>query len=303
MKKVFWWLQAAVFYLFTWIFAIVPEQFVSRLGCSVGLLMHTVLGSRRRIAEQNISRTLEHMRSQPGCNCSIETPEGIAREVFKNLGCSLVEVCRFYHGRGDNLISLLEVRGRENLDEALARGKGVIFLTGHCGNWEMMALAYSAVFKSTMSVVARRQNNPYLHNMVDKMRSSYNNRVIYKDNAIKNIIGELRKNGVVGMLVDQTVLPEEGVLISFLGQKAWASKAPVLIARKTGAAILPAFIHRENGRHVAEIHPLIQFTGNSSDDGVMSDVQLYSKAIERFITEHPTDWYWVHRRWKRTEGL
>jgi len=303
MKRFFWLIQAAAFYLFTWLLAIVPERLVNTLGDKVGLLMRTVIRSRRRIAEQNISSTLEYMRSWPEWNCSITAPEGIARQVFRSMGRSLVEVCRFYHGRGDGIISRLEVRGREHFEEARARGKGVIFLTGHCGNWEMMALAYSHVFNSTMSVVARHQNNPYLHNMVEKMRGSYNNRVIYKDNAIRNIIGVLRKNGVVGMLLDQSVLPEEGCLISFLGRKAWASKAPVVIARKTGAAVVPAFIHREGDRHVCQIHPMLQFGDDPSDAGVVEDVQIYSRAIEKFIVEHPTDWYWVHRRWKRTEGL
>lgn len=303
MKKLFWAIQAAAFYLFTWLFAIVPERFVNTLGDSVGLLMHRLLGSRRRIAVQNLASTLEYMRSDKGWSCNIATPEGIARQVFCSIGRSLVEVCRFYHGSGKGMISRLEVRGRENFDDALAHGKGVIFLTGHCGNWEMMALAYSDVFHSTMSVVARHQNNPYLHRMVEKMRSSYNNRVIYKDNAIRNIIGVLRKNGVVGMLLDQSVLPEEGCLITFLGRKAWASKAPIVIARKTGAVVLPAFSHREGDRHVVEIHPMLQFGTDTSDAGVVADVQTYSRAIEQYIIEHPTDWYWIHRRWKRTEGL
>lgn len=303
MKNLLWLIQVCLFYIFTWLVAVVPERFVNTLGDKVGLLMRRFIGSRRRIAEQNIASTLEHMRSRDGWSCSVTTPEAIARQVFCSMGRSLVEVCRFYHRRGGGIISRLEIRGREHFDEAVAKGKGVIFLTGHCGNWELMALAYNHFFNSTMSVVARHQNNPYLHSMVEKMRSSYNNRVIYKDNAIRNIIGVLRKNGVVGMLLDQSVLPEEGCLISFLGRKAWASKAPVVIARKTGAAVLPAFVHREGDRHVCQIHPIIQFEDDPSDSGIVRDVQRYSAAIEQFIVEHPTDWYWVHRRWKRTEGL
>jgi KDO2-lipid IV(A) lauroyltransferase len=154
-----------------------------------------------------------------------------------------------------------------------------------------------------MSVVARRQNNPYLNTMVEKMRMRYNNRVIYKDNALKNMMSVIRKQGTVGLLVDQAVFPEEGCLISFLGRPAWASRAPVLMSRKTGVPVLPAFIHYEVDHYVIDLYPEIEFSGDSSDDGWKADVQAYSRVIEQYIIKHPTSWYWVHRRWKRTEGL
>ena len=303
MKKIVWMLQVAVLYGFTWVVALVPERLSERFGVWTGLLLRRILGSRRRIAEENISRVLEHMRAQPEWTCTIPTAEGIAWEVFCNLGRSLVETCRLYHGKGGGLIDRIEVRGREYYDAARAQGKGIIFLTGHCGNWELVALAYARLFKEPLSVVARRQNNPYLNTMVERMRQHYDNSVIYKDNALKNMITVIRRNGTVGLLVDQTVFPEEGYLVDFLGRPAWASKAPVLITRKTGVPIVPAFIHREAGRHVIEIHPPLQFEGSADEQGWCDDVKNYSSIIERFIVAHPTEWYWVHRRWKRTEGL
>lgn len=303
MKKIIWMLQVAVLYGFTWVVALVPEGLSQRFGVGAGLLMRRVLASRRRIAEENISRVLDYMRAQPEWTCSIPTAEGIAREVFCNLGRSLVETCRLYHGKGDGLIDRIDVRGMEHYDAARAMGKGIIFLTGHCGNWELVALAYARLFKEPLSVVARRQNNPYLNAMVERMRMHYDNTVIYKDNALRNMISVIRKNGTVGLLVDQTVFPEEGYLIDFLGRPAWASKAPVLLARKTGVPIVPAFIHREADHHVIDIYPAIVFEGDTNEQGWQEDVKAYSRTIERFIVAHPTQWYWVHRRWKRTEGL
>lgn len=303
MKKIIWMLQVAVLYGFTWVVALVPERLSERFGLWTGLLLRRLLGSRRRIAEENISRVLEYMQSQPEWTCRIPTAEGIAREVFCNIGRSLVETCRLYHGKGDGLIDRIEVRGMEHYDAARAMGKGIIFLTGHCGNWELMALAYARLFKAPLSVVARRQNNPYLNTMVERMRMHYDNTVIYKDNALRNMITIIRRNGTVGLLVDQTVFPEEGYLIDFLGRPAWASKAPVLLARKTGVPIVPAFIHREEGRHVIDIYPALLFDGDAGEQGWQDDVKTYSRMIEKFIVAHPTQWYWVHRRWKRTEGL
>lgn len=303
MKKIVWILQVAILYGFTWVVSLVPERLSERFGVWVGLLLRQVLSSRRRIAEENISRVLGYMRAQPEWTCSIPTAEGIAREVFCNLGRSLVENCRLYHGKGDELIDRIELRGIEHYDAARAEGKGLIFLTGHCGNWELVALAYARLFKEPIAVVARRQNNPYLNTLVERMRMHYDNTVIYKDKALRNMLAVIRKNGTVGLLVDQTVFREEGYLVDFLGRPAWASKSPVLIARKTGVPILPAFIHREGGRHVVDIHPPLQFEGAAGDQGWCDDVKAYSSIIEQFIVAHPTEWYWVHRRWKRTEGL
>ncbi len=300
MRKLIWLAQVAALYSFTWLVALLPEQPAYYLGERVGLLMRRVLASRRRIAEENIAASLASMRQQPNWGGGDATTEELARQVFCNIGRSLVETCRLYHGRAGRLIDTIEVRGREHYAAAHRRGKGVIFLTGHCGNWELLALAYARLFNAPMSVVARRQNNPYLNQMVERMRMHYDNRVIYKDNALKNMLAVIRENGMVGLLVDQAVFPSEGYLIEFLGRQAWASKAPVLLARKTGVAVVPAFIHRDGDRHVINFYPELQFGGENSDEGWQADVQLYSRAIERYIIEHPTQWYWVHRRWKRT---
>lgn len=303
MKRTLWAVQAAIFYIFTLLVSFIPESCVRSVGRLVGGVMYTLLGVRRKVAIDNIRQALPHMRLQPEWSCPLETPEAIALETFKNLGTSLVETCRLYHGKGNALIDSIEVRGMENYDAARAQGKGIIFLTGHCGNWELVALAYSRLFKDSMSVVARRQNNPYLNTMVEKMRMHYENRVIYKDQAMRNMISVIRKNGTIGLLVDQTVFPAEGVLIPFLGRSAWASKAPSLLARKTGVVILPSFIHRENGHHVITINPPCVFDESGGEGFEAEDAKKYSGYIERFIIAHPTDWYWVHRRWKRAGEL
>ena len=299
MKRIIWAIQAAVFYLFTLLTAAIPARATRRVGSSVGRLMFHALVARRRIAIDNIRRAMPYLQQQPEWDVREAAPEDIARETFMHLGMSLVETCRLYHGKATEIIESIEIRGREHVEQARARNKGLLLLTGHCGNWELLALAYCVRFNDSMSVIARRQNNPYLNSMVERMRIHYNNRVIYKQGALKAIIGVLKKKGIIGILADQAVLMDEGVLIDVLGRKAWASKAPVVIAQKTGAALVPAFIHREAGRHVMTFYPEVTLSGDMSEEGIRQQVQLLSRYIERFIIAHPADWYWVHRRWKR----
>jgi Kdo2-lipid IVA lauroyltransferase/acyltransferase len=303
MKRVMWSIQAVVFYLFTLAFSTLPKFLVRPVGFLIGRLGFLLIQKRRRIAIDNVRQALPAMRKRADCNLSTQTPEEIARKMFCHLGMSLVETCRLYHGRGEEVLKQIEIRGQEHLDAAMARGKGVVVLTGHCGNWELAALALARHFNTYMSVVARRQDNPYLNSMVEKMRLRYGNMIIYKDNALRGMMSVIRKNGLIGLLVDQAVFPENGAQIDFLGRKAWASKAPILLARKTETAVVPAFIHREADRHIIDIHPEIVFTKDNSEQGVAANVQRYSNAIESFIIRHPVDWYWVHRRWKRAGDL
>ena len=303
MKIVIWSFQVAVFYLLTLAFALLPASLVYPVGRFIGKLGASIIRKRRHIAVENIRRALPAMMKKPDGDFPPHTPEEIAQMMFCHLGMSFVETCRLYHGRGKEVLERIEIRGGEYLEAARARGKGVIVLTGHCGNWELAALGLARHFNTSMSVVARRQNNPYLNSMVEKMRLRYGNMIIYKNNAFRNMVAVIRKNGMIGLLVDQAVFPDDGALIDFLGRSAWASKAPVLLARRSGTAIVPAFIHREADRHVIEIHPELVFSNDTSEQGVAADVQTYSRVIENFIVRHPVDWYWVHRRWKRAGEL
>jgi KDO2-lipid IV(A) lauroyltransferase len=162
-----------------------------------------------------------------------------------------------------------------------------------------MALSFKVLFGESMAGVARMQNNPYLNAVIEQVRTRYDNQIIYKHGALRPILGILKKNGVVAMLADQAVSQEEGALIEVLGRKAWASKAPIIIAQKTGAPLIPAFIHREHDRHVITLYPEFELCGDKSEEGVRQDVQALSRYLEEFVSAHPADWYWVHRRWKR----
>ena len=299
MKKIIWAVEASIFYLLTLFAALLPTALAYRFGAAAGMLIPLIVPKRRKIAEDNIRQALPFMKNHPLWSCPCDDPQQLANEMFRNLGRSLIEICQLYHRRGDRLMEQIEISGKEHYYQAHAKGKGVIFLTGHCGNWELVALAFSSIFQSSMAVVARKQNNPYLERMVGRMRMQYNNSVIYKQGALRDILRQLKKNGNIGLLADQAVFPEEGALIDVLGRKAWASKAPVVIGQKSGAAILPAFIHREGDRHVVTIHPEHLLGNDMSEAGINLETQRLSRYVEEYVIEHPTQWYWVHRRWKR----
>jgi Kdo2-lipid IVA lauroyltransferase/acyltransferase len=299
MKRISWAIQAALFYLFTLLVAALPRSQSARIGKKTGIFLFNILHRRRSIAIDNISQALPFMKRHPSWSGEFELPEEIALATFKNLGISIVEVCRLYHGKGDELIDSMEVNGLENFQRAKEKGKGVLCVSGHCGNWELISLSFKKHLDENVWAIVRKQNNPYLNSIVEKMRMGYGNKVIYSKDALRPILSVIKNKGVIGMLADQAVFEDNGALIEFLGRTAWANKAPVIIAHKTGVPIVPVSGYLGKDRHVLEFYPEFTLGSDRSEEGVRKDVQALARYLEDFICAHPTEWYWVHRRWKR----
>lgn len=273
-------------------FAVLPYRLALRAGELLGLLVFCAWGSRRKIAVENISKSLPLLGGA-------KTARQIARSSFRNMGRSFAEVAKIYYGLGRTLVENAEIRGMEHYAGAKAKGKGVILIGGHCGNWELAALVFGARVDSSTGV-ARKQNNPYLNAFVEKMRATFGNRIIYKRGALKAVLSVLKKGESVGVLMDQAVVKSEGYIVDFLGRGAWTTKMPALIARKTGAAVIPAFIHREGERQVLTIHPEAVLSEDPDiEAAAVRDTERFAGIIEEYVRAYPSEWLWIHRRWKR----
>lgn len=276
--------------------AILPLKLSLKAGEIFGLLLFSIWGSRRKIAIANLSNAVAShalVLSEP--------VEKIIKDNFRNLGKSFVEVIKIFFGFDAKIIDSVKVEGIDNVEIAKSKGKGIIFLTGHCGNWELLAIA-SSLKISGLSVVARPVDNPYINNFIEKVRRKYGSSVISKQGALKPILQILKNNGCVGILFDQAATRAEGMVIDFLGSGAWTTKMPAIIARKTGAAVLPAFIHRDDGGHVIKIYPEVELSHNEDrEETAKEDTVTFSRFIEEYIKEHPAEWLWIHRRWKRVK--
>lgn len=303
MRKLCWLLHITLLVVLAFPLALIPLKAALWVGAFLGEVSFCLWKSRRNIALENMSYAMK-----VGALDNRSAPEDIIKENFRNLGRSLIEVVKLYLGFGGRILDSIEIKGIEHYRQAAARGKGVLFITGHCGNWELLALAFSQKVAHG-SVVGRAQNNPYLNSLLERVRRRYGNSVIYKKGALRAMISLLRRGGTVGVLIDQSVLPDEGVMTDFLGRPAWTMKAPSVIARKTGAAVIPVFIRRTFSGHEIEIYPEAPLAGEKkgtaldgeeAEKAVYEDTKLMSSYVERYIKGNPAEWLWIHRRWKRT---
>ncbi len=294
MKRIFWLFQFLLIAALTLPVALIPHRLSLRVGDVLGTLLYYCWPSRRRIAVDNLKGAVAR-----GAIVIDGPPESVIKQNFKNLGKSLVEIIKIYYGLGDRIFRNVEIDGVDRFEKALEKGSGILLLTGHCGNWELNALACSAKV-TPISIVARPINNPFINRLVESTRKKYGNNLIYKQGALKKIIASLRRNEAVGILMDQSVLPSEGVVAEFLGKKDYTMKTPALIAMKTGCAVLPAFIRRTPNGHVIEAAEELDVEGSEGgEDAVVRNTVRFSRSIEDYIKRNPSEWLWMHRRWKR----
>jgi KDO2-lipid IV(A) lauroyltransferase len=290
MKRFLWGVQAAGIFLFSFPLSLLPVK----AGELLGLLVYYVWKNRRAIAIDNLRKCVDL-----GVLSLAQSPEEVIKENFRNLGRSFIEIVKIYCGPGRSILEKTVIKNMEHFEKARAKGKGVFLITGHCGNWELLAILASYRV-APLSVVVRPLNNPYLNTFLVKARSRFGNRLIDKKGALRAILGTLKNGGFVGILMDQAVLPEEGYVIEFLGRGAWTTKMPALLARKTGAPAVPAFIRRTESGHEITVHPEIVLSSNSNqEEAVKEDTKRFSSFIEDYIKENPSQWLWMHRRWKR----
>lgn len=284
----------ALLVLVTFPFAVLPLRLALRVGDALGLLIYAFWRSRRIIALNNIRSAVER-----GALILTEDPGAVIRRNFRNFGKFVIEVNKIYYGFAAPIFRTVELTGVENFRKAQQKGKGVMLITGHCGNWELMAV-YLSINLTKAKIIARKQNNEYLNRFIERTRGKYGNDIIYKQGALKQILTSLKKNETVALLMDQSVIKSEGMRIHFLGKNAYAMKTPAVIARKTGAAVVPLFIRRKEEGHIIEIQEEIPLV--SSEDGdtaLLHDTINFSRPIEDYIKKYPSDWLWIHRRWKR----
>ena len=245
----------------------------------------------RRVARQNLAMALPER--------SAEAREAIIDGSFRSVGRVLLAVARFPSIDRENVREWIRYQGYEHFAAALERGKGVLFATGHLGNWELSAFSH-ALMSAPMSVVVRPLDNPHLDHFVERRRGLSGNHLISKRDFARPILQALRRNQAVGILVDQNVLPEAGVFVDFFGKPACSGTTFAKIAARSGAAVIPgfAFWSDEEQRHILHFYPEVPVTGD-----VEADTGAIQKAVECAIREHPDQWLWIHRRWKsRPQG-
>jgi KDO2-lipid IV(A) lauroyltransferase len=273
-------------------FYILPRPLAFRAGEIVGELMFRAMKRRRAIGYKNLDIAF-------GDTLSMREKDRILRANFRNLGKSLAEVIHFPKMRTAYLQEKVHIVGQEHYLAARSKGKGVIYLTAHFGNWEMSSHAQSAL-GYPMSIIVRPLDNRYLDRVVARLRTIHGNTLLPRRNGLKQMIAALKRNETIGILMDQNTLRSKGIFVDFLGKPACTTPVIALLALRYEVPVIPAFIVRTGfdthtvylGSEVA-----IQQTDDTQNDIALNTAR-FNTIIEDFIRRYPDQWFWVHNRWK-----
>jgi len=224
----------------------------------------------------------------------------LIRKMARNLGWMAAEFARFPKYTKDNIDSVVVLDGHENFLTGHSRGKGVLYLTGHIGAWELSSYAH-ALYGFPLHYMARPLDNRPVDALVNRYRGLSGNKPIFKNESARRMLTVMREAGTVGILADQNTMPDEGVFVDFFGTPACTTTGIARVALHTDAAVVPGYAYWDGDlrKYRLRFDPPVELvrTGNTERD-VTENTQRFAKVIEEIIRKHPEQWVWFHARWK-----
>ena len=266
--------------------ALLPYGALLKLGGVIGKCIQLISGQRQRIVDINLQHCLPELSNQER--------KKIKSRCYKNIGISLLEMSMCWWWPEHRLKPLVEIRGQEHIDAALASGRGVILLSGHFTSLEIggRLLALYLPFQ----VMYRTQKNRLFDSYLYKQRSRYLANVISRKNT-RQLIKGIKKLIPTWYAPDQNFRKERNVFAPFMGVPTATITASSRLAQSSGAVMLPFYPERktDGSGYVLWIDPPLE-NFPSGDD--LADATLINASIEKFVYQHPDQYFWIHQRFK-----
>ena len=275
------------------IVSVTPDVLVRACGTALGLAFYTIDRAHRRIAERNLAAAFP---ARPAAE-----RRAIARAAFAHFGRLLFELLKFSTLSKAQMLARVEFDGEERARLAYAQGKGVLFITGHFGFWELHAMVH-ALRIEPIGLLARALDNTYLNALLERIRQGTGNTVIYRQGTIRRVMRALQARQGVAVLIDQHVMTRDAIYVDFFERPAATTSAVAALALRTGAPVVPVFaLPLPGGRYrLIYEHPVAPPRADT-DDAVRDFTQRCTDVLEMYVRRHPELWLWMHRRW-RDEG-
>lgn len=259
---------------------------------AIASLAYKLLGRLRNAGLRNLQLAFPQMTEAERIR--------LLRLEYRNLGWLLAEFCKMSGYTAASASRFIRYEGLDHYLAARGRRKGVLVLTGHLGAWELSSF-YHSLAGYPMGMVIRRLDNPLVDRMVNRIRCMHGNRVLHKDDFARGLLASMRAGETVGILMDTNMTPPQGLFVPFFGVEACTASGLARVAAKTGAAVLPGFLVWEEAerQYVLRFYPELDLaaTGDAEADAAENTAR-FTAVLEGVIREYPSQWLWMHRRWK-----
>jgi KDO2-lipid IV(A) lauroyltransferase len=262
-------------------------------GRAMGRLAYLVDRSRRQIALENLAHAFPAR--------SARDREALTRSMFAHFGGLVFELIKFGTYSRAQMLEASDVEGAERVRQAHALGRGVLFFTGHFGYWEIFALGHP-LRSEPVSLLARPLDNPYLHRMLEDLRTSTGNSVIYRQGAVRRMLRDLSAGRGVAVLIDQHLHSADALYVGFFRRPAATTSALAALALRTGAPVIPVFsLPLPGGRYRFIYERPVDPPRTGTPDAVREFTQRCTDVLEMYVRRYPELWLWMHRRWRNDD--
>jgi KDO2-lipid IV(A) lauroyltransferase len=261
-------------------------------------LIRTLAALWYRLDRRHRRITLANLALAYGAGLSPGARDRLAREVFGHFVRFGWEVLELLLAPLPVISRKAIILGEEHVQAALAQGRGMIAIAAHAGNWEYTVMGYGLQYRP-VAVVGREMDQPWAARLARYLRQRGGNAMVAKQRGMKEILAYLGQNRIVGVVIDQNTTTEGGLLVDFFGRPARTTPVAAILARR-GVPVLPTLSRRlADGRHLLVILPPLPMTktGDPQAD-IQRHLELQSRVIEAWVRAEPSQWLWLHRRWK-----
>jgi len=267
-----------------------PDSLVRMWGSALGLMFYALDAPHRRVALTNLEQCFPKRPARER--------RAIARTTFAHFGQVLLKLLTFSALTPAQMLERAEYEGDERVRLAYARGKGVLFFTGHFGFWELQAMAH-AVKLRPIGVLARTLDNPPLNDLLERMRTGTGNSVIYRQGAVRRVLRLLAAGEGVAMLIDQHMHSPDAIWVNFFQRPAATTSTLAALALRTGAAVIPVFaLPLPDGRYRFVYESPVEPPQGEGPEAIREFTQRCTDVLEMHVRKHPDLWLWMHRRWR-----
>jgi KDO2-lipid IV(A) lauroyltransferase len=290
IKRIKNWLIYRFILLGIVLFNYLPRKTALKCGSFLGKLCYFLIAKIRKQTIENLKILFKNKEDKE--------LKRIGLEVFENLGKNAVDVFRLKNTSWEKVNKMVEVEGIEHFDRAYKLGKGLVALTGHIGNFELIA-TYFALAGYKVSVIGREIYDKRLDKLLVKNRERAGIQNIPTTAQTREVIKALRSGRALGVLIDQDSFRVRGIFVDFFGKPAKTPIGPILLAQRTGSPIVPlAIVRREDDTYKMVIREEIRAeTSEDKEKQLVELTQKGTKFLEEIIREYPTQWVWMHKRW------
>ena len=263
----------------------------NKLGRMLGGILQRLSKERRNVTLRNLSESLP--------NLSPAEHNKICRNSYDNLGITLAELLAFPSMSEADFKNYVKITNTELVEEKIKSGKGIILLSGHFGNWELMAYVAGLILNLPITIIVKPQSNKLSDKYLNKFRTQGGNKIVPMSNAARTILQALKKNEAIALLVDQSADWQKDVFVDFFGRPAATYEAPAAIALKYGSPIITGFAHRlPDCTYLVELKELDYSDLDDSHESIIELTRRHVKVLEDNIMMNPGLWSWQHKRWK-----